>query len=406
MPYLAKRITQSSEKSFGMYARAAPIADSARDLIHLELGRPFADTPLPIKQAAIRALSRGEVHYSDLQGIAKLRAAIARKLASKNRLDFSPDEVLVTNGLTHATFAAFMALLDPGDEAILLEPYYPQHLGKIELAGARPVFARLDASGGFAIRPELIEEKITARTKMIVLVNPCNPIGRVFSHEELSALAAVAIRHDLVVVSDEVYEDIVYDDARHISIASLPGMRERTVTAFAFTKSYAMDGWRIGYVAAPASLLEGLVKITTNDVTHVNTFIQEGAYEAVVDTSGALEDMVAQDRLKRDMVVKRLNQMPGVTCAWPEGTIYAFPDVSAHGMPSQQLAELILDETDVVVEAGSFYGAAGEGHLRICFGSQSSERLSQAMDRLQRFFGSRWAADRDDVRLAGSGERG
>jgi aspartate aminotransferase len=388
MTYLAKRITESSKKSFGMYAKAAALNGSALDLIHMELGSPHADTPDAIKQATIRSLLAGDVHYSHFQGIPKLRQALAEKLAEKNGLDYSVNEIVVTNGLTHASFAAFMAFLDPGDEVILLEPYYPQHVGKIELAGAKPVFAKLDAANRFSINPALIEEKINSKTKMIALINPCNPTGRVYSREELQGLADLAIKHDLLIASDEVYEEILFDHAKHISIASLPGMRERTISMFAFTKSFAMDGWRIGYLTAPASLIEGILKITTNDVTHVNTFIQEGAYAAVTGPAETLHDLVEEDRVKRDIVVRRLNQMPGVTCEWPEGTIYAFPNIASLGIPAQTLAETILDKANVVVEAGSFYGAAGEGHLRVCFGSQSTARVTEAMDRLQRFFGS------------------
>jgi aspartate aminotransferase len=170
---------------------------------------------------------------------------------------------------------------------------------------------------------------------MIVLINPCNPTGRVYTREELTALADVAIRHDLIVVSDEVYEEIVYDDAKHISIASLPGMAERTVTLFAFTKSYAMDGWRIGYLAAPKAAVGAILKITANDVTHVNTFIQEGALAALSGDPSVLALLITDDREKRDRVVTRLNQISGVTCPWPQGTIYAFPDVSQLGLSGQ-----------------------------------------------------------------------
>lgn len=388
MTYLAKRITHSSKKSFGMYARAAAITDPSRDIIHLELGSPYADTPEAIKQATIKAIKDGKVHYSDLQGLPHLRAALANKLTSYNGLDYSAGEIVVTNGLTHASYAAFMALLDEGDEAILLEPYYPQHVGKIELAGAKVVFAPFDAENGYTINPDLIEAKITSRTKMIVLVNPCNPTGRVFTRDELQALADLAIKHDLLVISDEVYEEILFDSSEHVSIASLPGMRDRTVSMYAFTKSYAMDGWRIGYLATSAEIISGILKITANDVTHVNTFIQEGAYEAVVNQADALAELVEQDRIKRDLVVSRLNQMAGVKCSMPEATIYAFADIRATGRTSQQLAEEILEKANVAVEAGSFYGPAGEGYLRVCFGSQSKERLEEAMDRLQRFFGS------------------
>lgn len=382
----ARRITQSGEKNFGMFGKAY---GKPGDLIHLELGKPLEDTPDHIKEAAIQALRDGKVHYSDLKGIPELRDAIAAKLHADNSLDFDADEIIVTNGLTQASFAAFMALLDEGDEAILLEPFYPQHIGKIELAGARAVMAPLDASDGFSIRRDLIEPKITDRTRMIVLINPCNPTGRVYSREELQVVADLAIEHDLIVVSDEVYEHIVFDGARHISIASLPGMRERTITMFAFTKAYAMDGWRLGWIAADASFIGPLMKITTNEVTHVNTFIQYGAVAALTGPVGELHRMVEGDRRRRDLVVQRLNQMPGVTCDLPQGTIYAFADISGTGLKSQDLATQLMEREGVVVEAGGFYGEAGDRHIRVCFGAESEARLTEAMNRMQRFFNAR-----------------
>ncbi|TYC63169.1 pyridoxal phosphate-dependent aminotransferase [Stappia sp. BW2] len=387
MKHLAKRITNTSPKSFGMFQKAA--MSGRDDLIHLEVGRPFADTPQPIKDATIKALQDGCVHYSDLAGLPHLREALAEKLKRKNKLDVGADRIIVTNGLTHGSYAALMAFLDEGDEAILLEPYYPQHIGKIEMAGAVPVIAPLDAANGFRLDAAMIEAKITDRTKMIVLINPCNPTGRVYSRDELQSLADLAIKHDLLVVSDEVYEDILYDNAEHISIASLDGMDDRTVTLFAFTKSYAMDGWRLGYMVAPKAAIGALLKITANDVTHVNTFIQEGAYAAVTGDPAILDGLIAEDAEKRQMVVSRLNQMPGITCEWPEGTIYAFPDISGTGLRSQEFADKLLDESGVVVEAGSFYGQTGEGHVRVCFGSTSLAEIDTAMSRIQAFVSAR-----------------
>ncbi|HEX7116701.1 MAG TPA: pyridoxal phosphate-dependent aminotransferase [Steroidobacter sp.] len=384
MTFLAKRITDSPKKSYGMAGRAANLTDE--DVIHLELGRPYQDTPAVIKDATIKALLAGKVHYSDFRGLPELREALARKLQSFNGIQASADQVLVTNGLTQASYAAFMATVDPGDEVILLEPYYPQHVGKIALAGGTPVFAQLDAKRNFALDPSLIEPHITERTKAIVIVNPCNPTGRVYTREELEGLAQLCQKHDLLVMTDEVYENITFDGRSHISIASLPGMAERTISMFAYTKAYAMDGWRLGYVTATQELIDGMLKITTSEVTHVNTFIQEGALAAIVDGANALKAMVEDDRLKRDFVVRALQGMRGVRCELPEGTIYAFPDISATGWPSQELADALLEQCRVVVEAGSFYGSAGEGHLRICFGSQSLARLETAMLRMHDFF--------------------
>ncbi|MFN3473725.1 MAG: pyridoxal phosphate-dependent aminotransferase [Blastomonas sp.] len=386
MKWPAQRLSTGSKKSFGMYDEASKLDAQGVDLIHLEFGRPHADTPDHIKQATKAALDAGIVHYGDFRGTLSFRQALVKKLRDFNKLDYGVDEVLVTNGLTHASFAAFMAAIDPGDEVILLDPYYPQHIGKTELAGGKVVIAGLDKANNFAISKEKIAEKITDRTRMIVLINPANPTGRVYTREELQHIADLAIEHDLLVLSDEVYEYITYDQAQHISIASLPGMRERTITCFAFTKAYSMDGWRVGYVTADAKLMPAILTIAMTDVTHVNVFVQEGARAAVEGPQDAMHAMVEADRRKRDIVVQALNQMPGVTCVAPEATIYAFPDITGTGRSSQDIAMAILKEAHVVVEAGSFYGPAGEGHLRVCFGSESEARVTEAMERLSRFF--------------------
>ncbi|ALC13081.1 pyridoxal phosphate-dependent aminotransferase [Sphingopyxis sp. 113P3] len=386
MKWPAQRLTAGSKKSFGMYEEAAQLDAAGADLIHLEFGRPHADTPLHVKEAVKAALDAGIVHYGDFRGTLSFRQSLAKKLKSFNGLDYGVDEILVTNGLTHASFAAFMAAIDPGDEVILLDPYYPQHIGKTELAGGKVVIAELDKANNFAISKEKIAAKITDKTRMIVLINPANPTGRVYSRAELQNVADLAIEHDLLVLSDEVYEYITYGGVEHISIASLPGMRERTISCFAFTKAYSMDGWRLGYLTADARLMPAIMQITMTDVTHVNVFIQEGGRAAIEGPPDAMLAMVEADRRKRDIVVQALNQMPGVTCPEPEGTIYAFPDIRATGRSSHELAMAILKQAHVVVESGSFYGAGGEGHLRICFGSESEARVTEAMGRLTRFF--------------------
>jgi aspartate aminotransferase len=384
MSRIADRITSCAQKNYGMHAKAARIMDQ-RELIHLELGQPAHDTPEHIKAATIAAITAGHVHYSDLPGIAPLREALAHKLRSFNGIAATAEDVVVTNGLTHASFAALFAIVNPGDEVILLDPAYPQHAGKIELAGGRAVAVPLDAENGFSIRAEWIEAKITARTKAIVLVNPSNPTGRVYRHEELSALAEIATRHDLIVIADEVYEYNVFD-GEHISIASLPGMAERTISLYAFTKSHAMDGWRIGYATAAPDILNAMLKVTANDVTHVNTFVQHGALAAITGDPEVLRHMVDDERIKRDFLVEALNRMPGVVCPLPEGSIYTFADIRGTGFDSQTLADRLLTDARVVVESGAFYGAAGEGYLRICFGSQSLPVIKEAVRRLDLFF--------------------
>lgn len=386
MKWPANRITQSSPKSFGMYEKAMPLMAQGKDVIHLEVGRPNFDTPVHIKEAAKKALDDGKVHYGEFSGERKLREAIADKVRSFNKLDAAPDEVLVTNGLTHAAYAVFMAAIDEGDEVILLEPYYPQHINKIELAGGKVVCAPLDRENGYCVDRDAIEAQITDKTRMICVVNPANPTGRVFSRKELQIIADLALQHDLLVISDEVYEQITYDGHRHTSIASLPGMWERTFSLFAYTKAYSMDGWRLGYAVCEQKFMPALLKITVNDVAHVNVFIQEGAYAALTGPQDCLSVMLREDDRRRELVCRRLNEISGITCPSPQGTIYTFPDVSAIGKPSSQIAEEILAETYVVTEDGGFYGSAGAGHLRICFGAEPYERLELAMDRLQAYF--------------------
>ena len=386
MKWPATRITESSPKSFGMYEKAVVLMEQGIDIIHLEVGRPSFDTPEHIKAATKKALDDGRVHYGDFLGELDLREALSRKLAQANKIDAAPDEILMVNGLTHGAYATCMAAIDPGDEVIILEPYYPQHINKIELAGGKVVTAPLNKASGFTIDKAAIEQRITPSTKMIALVNPANPTGRAFNLSELEALAEIAIKHDLLVMSDEVYEQILYNNNRHISIASLPGMKNRTISLFAFTKAYAMDGWRMGYAVAEQRFIRGLLEITTNDVAHLNVFIQAGALAAVSESQQCIEMMLAEDHRRMEMVCSRLNAMSGIRCPQPEATIYAFPDVSALGQPTQELADEILVETHVAVEAGTFYGSGGEGHLRICFGAESYERISEAMDRLEAFF--------------------
>jgi len=386
MKWPAKRITESSSKSFGMYEKAIPMMAEGIDVIHLEVGMPSFDTPTHIKEAAKRALDEGQVHYSDFRGTQKLRDALVEKVGERNNIAVDAEEILICSGLTHAAFSICMAAIDAGDEVIILEPYYPQHINKIELPGGKVVHVPLDRANGFRIDPQAIEKSITANTSMIALVNPANPTGRVFSYDELEALANLAKKHDLLVMSDEVYEQITYADNKHISIASLPGMKERTFSMFAFTKGYAMDGWRMGYIVAHKKFMPALLKMTMNDVAHINTFIQAGGHAAVASSQDCVREMVAADKRRCDVVVKRMNAMPNVSCTSPEATIYAFPDISATGLPAQQIADEILEQAHVVVEAGTFYGAAGEGHLRICFGAEPMARIEEAMDRLEKYF--------------------
>jgi aspartate aminotransferase len=389
MKWPAQRLHSQAMKGFGMYEVAARLQSSGVDVIHLEVGRPADDTPVHIKEAAKAALDAGIVHYGDLQGTLSLRQALADRYRAQQGIAVTPAEILVTNGVTQGAFAAFMAAIDPGDEVIVLEPWYPQHNSKIELVGGTVVTVSMRrVNGAYRLDPERLEAAITPHTRMIVLINPTNPTGTVYSAAELAALAQICIRHDLLVLSDEVYEYITFDGNRHISIATLPGMRERTITVSAFTKAYAMDGWRQGYVMATAPIIADLRKVTMNDTTHPNVFAQEGALAAVVGPQQCLAEMVERDRARRDLAVSRLNAMPGVSCAMPQATIYAFPDIRSFGLSSNDMALAILEQAHVAVESGVFYGPSGEGHLRVCFASETYERVAEGMNRIARFLAS------------------
>lgn len=384
---LANRMLSQKKKSFGMYESAAKLSQGGIDVIHLEVGRPSVDTPLHIKEAAKTALDNGIVHYGNLQGNVALREALAQRYRDRNGLDVEADEILVTNGLTQSSFAALMATVNAGDEVIVLEPFYPQHNSKVELLGARVVSVPMDKRTNFRLDPDALESAITKSTRMIVLINPSNPVGTVYTMDELNALSEICMKYDLYLLADEVYEFNIYDDRQHISVASIDGMWERTITMSAFTKAYSMDGWRIGYSVAPRPIIEAMNKITLNDTNHPCVFAQEGALAAVTGPQYCLTEMVEADRRRRDLVVNRLNSIPAVSCPVPEATIYAFPDFGELGMSSNELSQNLLRDAHVAVESGTFYGACAEGNLRICFGSEPYERIEEAMNRIAEYVG-------------------
>jgi aspartate aminotransferase len=386
MKWSASRMSSQAGKGFGMFEVASRLQQTGADIIHLEVGRPSSDTPIHIKEAAKAALDAGIVHYGELQGLQPLRVALAERYTSLYGANYSPDEVLITNGVTQASFATFMAAIEEGDEVIVLDPFYPQHNSKIRLAGGIVVTVPLKLmEGTFRLDIDAVETAISPATKMIVLVNPANPTGTVYTREELQQLAAVAVDNDLLVLSDEVYEFITFDEHRHVCFASLPGMKERTITVSAFTKAYAMDGWRMGFAAAPEPIIAELRRVTMNSTTHPCVFAQEGALVAVTASQDCVKQMVAEDRVRRDLVVETINAIPGMNCPVPQGTIYAFCDISGLGVDADTLALRVLEETHVAVESGVFYSGRGKDYLRICFGSEPYERLAEGMKRLSSY---------------------
>ena len=353
------------------------------DIVSLDAGRPSFDTPLHIKEASKAALDQGVVHYGDLQGSLRLREALVKKLKNYNKIDVESNEVLITNGLTQASFSSLMAYLNEGDEVILFEPFYPQHIKKIELLGGKPVPVILKHEDEYKFDPKEVERKITSKTRIIVLVNPVNPTGRVFSYEEISALADITIKNDLLLITDEVYEYTLYDGHKHISIASLPEMRERTISLYGFTKTYAMDGWRLGYVVAKDEILDNIKKIALQETAHPNVFAQDGAVAATEGPQDCVREMVSEYNRRRELLCKRLNAIPNISCKKPEGAMYAFSDFTAMNKSSNEIADELLKEAKVATNPGILFGPSCEGFLRLCFASTSYERIEEAMNRIE-----------------------
>lgn len=368
-----------------IFDRANKLESLGQRIIHLEIGRPWFDTAPAIKEAAKAALDRGEVHYSPNRGIFELRVAISRKLAEENGISADPDsEILVTCGNKQATFLALNALVDEGDEVIMTDPHYGPHFKEALFVGAIPRMLPLSPNDGWKLHGEALRDLVGPRTKAIVFNSPHNPSGRVFSREEMQEVVQCAVENNLVVVTDETYEYFTYDGQTHYSLASFDGMRDRTISTFAFTKSYAMDGWRLGYAAGPATAIAAMTKIVQLDTAGPNTFAQHGAIEAVKSGASGAREMVAEDREARDRTLASLREM-GMECSHVQGTIYAFPAIEDLGLTDEEFAVRLLDEHGVAVTPGSAFGEQGRSHVRIAFGAVPLETLDEALGRIQTF---------------------
>jgi|SRR5579871_1026752 aminotransferase len=359
------------------------IAATMDDVISLGVGEPDFVTPDHIRQAGIQSINEGETHYTSNYGTIALREAIAGLLARRYGVTYDPKtEVLVTVGVSEGIDAAMRALLDPGDEVIVPDPGYVAYEADIVFAGGTVVPVTTSVESHFALEASAVEAALTPRTKVILLGNPNNPTGSVIERAELEKIAKLAVEHDLVVLSDEVYSRLVYG-AEHVSIAALPGMRERTILVDGFSKAYAMTGWRIGYVAAPAHILEAMLKIHQYAIMCAPTMSQAAALEAVLHGEDDVRMMVASYDERRKLIVAGLNAQ-GLPCYEPHGAFYAFPSIAGTGLSSDDFAEKLLFEERVAVVPGSAFGAAGEGYVR-CTYCTAREKLEEAIERIGRF---------------------
>jgi aminotransferase len=363
-----------------------------KDVISLTIGEPDFTTPEPIRRAATASLESGETHYSANAGMIELRQLIAADLEARLSLSYDPrTEIVVTVGASEALDASLRAVCQPGDEVIHHEPCFVAYGPCIQLAGGRPVAVATTQATDFALTPAMVEAAVTPDTRAIFLGYPNNPTGAVLDRDALEGIADIARRHDLLVISDEIYERLVYGGHEHAAIASLPAMRERTIHIGGFSKAYAMTGWRIGYVAAPAGLMAGIAKIHQYGIMCAPTPAQYAAMEALRSGEPFVQAMHAEYERRRVLMTRRFNEM-GLTCFEPRGAFYCFPNVrDATGLDDEQFAQELLREEHVAVVPGSAFGPSGAGHVRACYAT-AYEQIVEAMDRTQRFVERRRAA--------------
>ncbi len=363
------------------------IAATMDDVISLGIGEPDFVTPAPILQAGLKSMERGETGYTSNAGLFELRAAIAEMLQERYgaRL-YDPDtEVLITVGVSEAMNLAMQALINPGDEVIVPQPCFVSYTANVLLAGGEVVDIPLTLQREFRLTAEQVEAAITPRTKVLLIGYPCNPTGAVMSREEMIEIARVVEKHDLLVISDEIYDRLVYGAHEHVMFASLPGMSERTIHLGGMSKDYAMTGWRIGYAVGPAPLIQAMHKIHQYLIMSAPTAGQYAALQALSDPAAeeAVQEMVASYDARRQVIVEGLNAI-GLTCFEPLGAFYAFPSIAATGMDEHTFAERLLVEEKVAVIPGSAFGKGGEGHVRCAYATRL-EDIEKALERMGRF---------------------
>ncbi|MDE2889116.1 MAG: pyridoxal phosphate-dependent aminotransferase [Gemmatimonadota bacterium] len=368
------------------FARMGELKREGADLISLVAGEPDFDTPENIKKAAIQAIERGCTKYTaPASGLPELRQAIAHKLKRENNLDYDPSQIVVTCGAKQVIFDAVVALINPGDEAIIPSPFWVSYADQVRLMGGRPVILRTSGESGFRLTPRALADAITSRTKVILLNSPCNPTGEVYTPGELCAIADVIADAGIFVISDEIYEKIIYDPARHVSIAAVhPDVVRRTLIVNGFSKAYAMTGWRVGYGAGPPELMRLIAKVQSQETTNTCTISQYAAIEALTGTQESVDAMRDEFRKRRDLIVERLNCLPGVSCRLPQGAFYAFPDVAGlfgeRVRNDVELANYLLEEAMTGCVPGSGFGSGN--HLRFSYAA-SLPMLHEAMDRIE-----------------------
>jgi aspartate/methionine/tyrosine aminotransferase len=367
-----------TETAFELLARAKALEATGRRIIHLQIGEPDFDTPAHVVEAAARALREGHTHYCPAPGIPELREAAAAYLSRTRGIAVEPSRVLVTPGAKPFLLFGVLATCNPGDEVIYPNPGFPIYESVIRWAGATPVPLPLLEENGFAFGAEDVAARLSPRTRLLILNSPANPTGGVVPGEVVDQLADVLAGHDCWVLSDEVYSEMVYDGEHH-SIASRPGLLERTILLDGFSKTFAMTGWRLGYAAVPEPLVEPLTRLFINCHSCTAPAFQLAGVAALTGPWDAVEAMLAEFRARRSLVVDLLNRIPGVSCVEPAGAFYAFPNITGTGLPARQLQDRLLDDAGVAMLAGTAFGAHGEGYMRVSY-ANSQANLREALE--------------------------
>ncbi|MCZ7373122.1 MAG: pyridoxal phosphate-dependent aminotransferase [Candidatus Methanoperedens sp.] len=374
----AKRLQNITESATLRISNLAnELKSQGKDIISFSLGEPDFNTPGHIIDAAKASLDRGDTHYTPSPGIPELRKAIAEKLKKENNIEAKAGNIIVTPGAKQAIFEVMLSVLQEGDEAILFDPAWVSYDPCVKLAGAKTVWAPTTRDDGFI--PAGLSEYITKKTKLIVINSPCNPTGGVYGRETLKEIADLAVDNNILVLSDEIYEKIIYD-REHVSIGSLDGMQDLTITVNGFSKAYAMTGWRLGYVCAPKEIYEQMLKLHSHSVSQATSFVQYAGIAALQGDQTCVADMVKEFRARRDLLVVGLNRL-GIKCACPDGAFYAFADVSEYGS-GEKVAELLLNKAFVATTPGAAFGEAGNDFIRISYAT-SQERIREALRRME-----------------------
>jgi aspartate aminotransferase len=378
---LAKRMSRlGTETAFEVLAKAKALEAQGREVVHLEIGEPDFDTPSNIIEAACKALHSGYTHYTPSAGIPELRQAIAEYIGPTRDIPVSAENVVVTPGGKPIMFFVILALAEAGDEVIYPNPGFPIYESMINFVGAKAVPIPLREDRGFEFDIGEFKRLVTDRTKLIIINSPQNPTGGILSEETLRELAAITKERNITVLSDEIYDHDIYEGEFH-SIASIPGMQERTIILNGFSKTYAMTGWRLGYGVMPPDLAAQISRLMTNSNSCTSASTQMAGIEALRGPQEEAGRMVAAFRERRDVIVKGLNEIRGVRCNLPKGAFYAFPNISSTGMKSKEMEEYLLDEAGVATLSGTSFGKYGEGYLRLSY-ANSIENIEKALDRM------------------------